>query len=351
LNILKGVCPYQFDRYLYFEYYIYGLKNGYPWFVGFEKSQIYFNTSLEAWILQSFEDPDMTLEAQESMEDDLPIGRQNWKIGKSFKRCNHKSGNNIKLTLSTCYPDHFTCNSGLCLLLPFRCDFFNDCQDQSDELDCHFLMKPSTYSKSILPMEDRKPVQVFINVLILAFPDISTLSQKFTVDFYLELSWTDHRLKFENLQDFSSLNALSEEGKQSLWSPKLLFVNGLGPFQTVVDTMTTATIIKSKKHDETMIESHSSEATEARIFKGDENRLKFRKEYYLDYSCQFNLHHYPFDTQFCRMEFAVHGRTDLFVQLKKHTGEHGVQIIGKQGLILLNTEQETQGIIFPNPGN
>ncbi|XP_025416415.1 basement membrane-specific heparan sulfate proteoglycan core protein isoform X4 [Sipha flava] len=38
--------------------------------------------------------------------------------------------------VSTCFPNEFQCRNGGCVKSEYRCDRINDCQDQSDELDC-----------------------------------------------------------------------------------------------------------------------------------------------------------------------------------------------------------------------
>ena len=40
------------------------------------------------------------------------------------------------------------------------------------------------------------------------------------------------------------------------------------------------------------------------IFKGSENALRYTREYSVSWKCEYAYHWYPFDTQFCRMEFA-----------------------------------------------
>ena len=62
-------------------------------------------------------------------------------------------------------------------------------------------------------------------------------------------------------------------------------------------------------------------------FKGSENSLWFRNEYFEDYSCQFDLHNYPFDTQDCEMRFLVNGKTDSYVKLTVEP--NGIEFMGK----------------------
>ena len=71
-----------------------------------------------------------------------------------------------------------------------KCDTDIDCNDKSDEFYCDYLRLRSRYAKTLLP-RDRlgNPLNVYINVSILAFPSIDTVNLKFTADFYLQLRW------------------------------------------------------------------------------------------------------------------------------------------------------------------
>ena len=84
---------------------------------------------------------------------------------------------------------------------------------------------------------------VHINISVLALPSIDTFNLKFTADFYLNLRWYDPRLNFYDLNNATMLNALSDEGKNSIWTPSLTFPNALGPFQTIIDSLSSAVVL------------------------------------------------------------------------------------------------------------
>ena len=83
-----------------------------------------------------------------------------------------------------------------------------------------------------------------MNVSILAFPLIDTVNLMFTTDYFLSLRWYDQRLDLTDLNDVSLLNSLSISDIESIWTPKLSFVNALGPFQTEIDPLMSGELIR-----------------------------------------------------------------------------------------------------------
>lgn len=102
--------------------------------------------------------------------------------------CGKPEFSEIDLTLSKCFPDQFTCDSGLCIPLVNRCDINTDCDDKSDEKNCRYIDMDSYYAKELLPKPtEEDPTLVYISMSVLAFPSIDTVNLKFTVDFYFNL--------------------------------------------------------------------------------------------------------------------------------------------------------------------
>lgn len=89
-----------------------------------------------------------------------------------------------------------------------------------------------------------EPCIVYMNASVLAFPFIETVNLKFTADFFLNLRWYDLRIDFRDLNNVTSLNSLSYTDSEVIWSPRLGFTNALGPFQTVVDRLTSGVLVR-----------------------------------------------------------------------------------------------------------
>ena len=159
---------------------------------------------------------------------DFPIGRQNWDLIQGDTICDNKIGSSIQLIFSPCYPGKFTCASGQCVPLEDRCNIELNCEDQTDEKNCFGLKLGSNYAKEKIPVSlTSEPITIFINVSLIAFPIISTKDTKFSTDFYLNIRWYDLRLDMWDLNYDFSKNSLSKEELDSLWKPKLSFVNSL----------------------------------------------------------------------------------------------------------------------------
>ena len=103
---------------------------------------------------------------------------------------------------------------------------------------------------------------VYLNVSVLAFPAIDSVNLRFTSDFYLSLRWYDLRIDFRDLNNITSLNSLNEMDQDTIWVPRLSFINALGPFQTKVDELTTGLLVR----EDSPLDEDVSQATEGNNF-------------------------------------------------------------------------------------
>ena len=150
--------------------------------------------------------------------------------------CKLKMDSILELTMSQGYPNMYTCNNGDCIILSSKCDTDFDCHDKSDEYYCDYLRFSENYAKELIPRDENgKSLEVSMNVSVLAFPFIDTVSLKFTADFYLNLKWYDLRIDFRDLNNVTSLNTLSRADQEAIWVPKLGFTNALGPLQVRIN--------------------------------------------------------------------------------------------------------------------
>jgi len=54
----------------------------------------------------------------------------------------------------------------------------------------------------------------------------------------------DSRITFKDLNNLTTLNSLTSQDKEHIWSPQIAFVNALGPFQTGIDDTMSAFLVR-----------------------------------------------------------------------------------------------------------
>ena len=113
---------------------------------------------------------------------------------------------------------------------------------------CDYVTIGDDYAKELVPRDQNgSAVIVYLNVSVLAFPEIDTSTLTFTADFFLNLRWRDLRLEFRDLNEETALNIVNAEHKAAIWTPQLAFTNSLGPFQTEVDPLTSGALIREDR--------------------------------------------------------------------------------------------------------
>ena len=179
-----------------------------------------------------------------------------------------------------------------------RCDRLFDCQDQSDENNCEIVkMNLDSYIKEIPPFKHGDSVPIHAAIYLLSINKIE-LPSTFNAKIKLILYWKDYRLTFTNLQPNG--NILEEKNRLSIWMPPLQFTNT--PKRILEnDDETTISVIRTGKY----VLNEINELHEARVFKGDENMMRYSRNYQKDFRCEYELAYYPFDTQICNIEIEV----------------------------------------------
>ncbi|XP_023348145.1 uncharacterized protein LOC111716869 [Eurytemora carolleeae] len=254
--LVKGICSLETEENKNFDtiFYLSGIRNSRIYFRGSGFSHLYYkpgegdtsDSRTGNWIIQSLRDPTLEIILPKKYSKLYPFGRYIWEVG-SKEVCDLVPGTPLPLTFTSCPEESFTCSSGECIPLANKCNSKIDCTDESDESQCNYLQVPDIYSGHLGPRsKGNQPVPVYINISILAYPDIDTMGLKFTSDYYINLRWYDGRLSFKDLNDNSILNNVQLEALITMWSPQLAFLNALGPFQTVVDDLSVCTIVLEK---------------------------------------------------------------------------------------------------------
>ena len=173
-------------------------------------------------------------------------------------------------------------------------------------------------------------MEIHIGVEILALPKIDTLGLSFTSDFDLLMRWVDPRLTFFDLRELTELNSLSSRIQSGIWSPKLGFTNAKIIGGTLVDD-TTATIVEKNGLP---APDDVSRGVEASVYSGADCYILQKREYFVDWTCDYNLLFYPFDTQVCKMMFEMAGGTKEYLTFAVDRDEEG-KGVHYQGEVLL----------------
>jgi len=329
---MRGLCSRdinKLDGFFDTEYFISGFQNLKPHWRGLGKSHIFFQPATKKWKLESYYAPEKyaLLPADDTQPRSFyPLGRKTWYVSDGI--CQLENDAPKMLTLTTCFPDKFTCDDGSCVRIDQRCNLAIDCPDNSDEVNCDILELGNDYRGELFPRElDNSALTVYVNVSILAFPKIDTLELFFTADFVLSLRWYDPRLQFSDLGAATYLNSLDKSTQRQIWSPSLGFTNAKVIGGTKVDTITSTIVDRIG----VPLQDDIERAVEASLYAGSDGYIIMSREYFIDWTCDYDLVYYPFDTQVCKMMFDLNGITMDYVKLEKDF--EGVTYTGQKVLM------------------
>ena len=107
-------------------------------------------------------------------------------------------------------------------MMHFRCDQVNDCVDQSDEKNCKMVVfDHKNYAKGKPP----RGSLLKLKLDLLKILEISEIDMTFKTQFKLYSEWNDERLQFLNLHEEKFTNQITENEKQQIWLPTIIFEN------------------------------------------------------------------------------------------------------------------------------
>ena len=227
-----------------------------------------------------------------------------------------KEDKTVKITITPCKSDQFTCFDGNCVSMENRCDRISDCPDSSDEKGCKIVhIDKTTYIQEYPPItadENRDPIKIPVNISvdILKLLDIDEVSGAFKVSFKLHSTWFEPRIVYVNLKHDQDLNTLTEQEKKDIWSPDIVFANTESQDSVVIDRKVSARIQRLGH----FVTSDRTQAIKANYFWGSQNPVTFSRIYDIQFICKYDMAWYPFDSQQCELRFEPFGSSGKYVR-------------------------------------
>ena len=227
------------------------------------------------------------------------LGKNNWTISFDMGKCKHPYDRVMKLT--GCKDGEFTCDDGQCVTMEERCDQLPHCGDKSDEVSCSLVHFEKNYNKRIPPISTTKgvlnPAQVDLSITLERVVSILEEEHAIELQFEIILDWQENRATYKNIKSKASLNALSDQEKEDLWLPLVIYANTDQKQSTRLGTIwewKTSVIVQRQGN---FTRSGLEELDETEVFKGAENSLRMQQTYTHEFQCVYDLNMYPFDTQ------------------------------------------------------
>ena len=197
-----------------------------------------------------------------------------------------------------------------------RCDQVTgnepNCRDRSDEKGCKLitLKDEEGYNKNIPPIDSGPdgsviPADVKISIVLMKVVEIEEVDHSIHLQFQISLSWKENRVKYHNLKKQTSLNALTDKDIEAIWLPLILYDNTDQKEVTRLGEKWEWTTDVTVTREGNFTRSGVDELDEAEIFEGAENRLTMYQTYTREFQCNYELQHYPFDTQVTSTRPAV----------------------------------------------
>ena len=268
-------------------------------YIGKRSTIITYVPAERKWVMYLVNNNNTRAESRAALQT-FVMGNNLWSIRNDYD-CSLTDVETV-LSLTTCGPDKYTCNNGLCIDIAKRCDSWPDCSDKSDELNCRRVNIGKTYQKHITPPGQGGSGKVIVNISmdLISIINVNEVDSIFQVQFTLYLSWLDSRMSFNNLKNDTAQNVLSPKKKAMIWLPKLVFLNTEHRPKVSLNEETQIMVKKLGGFELSTI----SELENIQLYSGSDNPLILSQFYNIRFLCNYEMHWVPFNIQKCTMILA-----------------------------------------------
>ena len=293
---IKGLC-YKSD-YDWNYYLITDSADRIKFYEGYKRSQIRFDTNKQEWIFAPHSDyyknTAAKMEAKENHLLNHPIGRKKWLMNDPFCKVD---GAHHFLTMSMCdFPNQFTCSTGHCIDIKYRCDLTKQCLDGSDEDFCDWVHIPSGYNAANPPEspDESKPIEIRTAINIENIDSIDTVNMILEMTTKLTIQWHDKDLTFSNLVA-EKHNIIPNEKLSMIWTPLRDMIYG----NEILGERDTEKNYKMSVYGAKTEITEGDNPRENLWFNGSYNPMRMTVRMKTTYRCTFDVRRFPFDEQQC----------------------------------------------------
>ena len=184
----------------------------------------------------------------------------------------------------------------------------------SDEKNClTVFVDPKKYLKDKPPPAPagKEKTQVKVRVDLLEILTLSVVEMKIITKYNLYLEWVDPRITFYNLKENMDLNGLLQEEMEKMWIPTTIFANTQSNKFSALDKKSIGVVNRVGLFTQSTID----EKENIYKFKGKDNPITLSRVYETEWICMYDMRWYPFDTQWCTMQFKTSEDLGIFVNL------------------------------------
>ncbi|XP_071546587.1 glutamate-gated chloride channel alpha-like [Panulirus ornatus] len=320
---LRGLC---FDNEMQTRFRVQASQSGRPFFRGYYGLLITWVVETSRWQLVDPATNATLMWAVGVGNNAYPIGRREWKLLK--ETCEITADQTISLSLSVCGQEHFMCDSGECVAYDRRCNYRNDCQDQSDEMNCNVVDNGDEFQRQMPPTGAQGGVLTLITSLSLSrIASVDDRNMAVNLEFQFTLTWTDDRLRLKHLRESKNGTILTDDEARKVWRPVYHIMNLDGGHMKLLGQ---SFLVKTAKN---AIPPSFNDVNMDVIYPGSANELSFTQRYSVRVTCNFQLYAYPFDVQLCKIDLRLPLEYDGYVQFAA-AEEATISYTGPQNLAM-----------------